>query len=254
LYVGALHRCQCRKRRLPETLLRRHVSLRGWRIRQEALVRTTCWTFVLSVTLAAAGQAAEPRPVSPDVHADGSATFRLRARLAQAVSVTGDWDTWKTKASLTKGEGGVWSATLGPWSPDVYQYVFEVDGLGLPDPENAWLTSSTVWGKHSFVEVKGDGKERWALRDELPHGTLTTHVYRSTVMGGRGRVVVYAPPAYAKGNERYPVLYLLHGFGGDESDWSAVGRAALIADGLIAQGKARPCLIVMPDAHAVPAG
>ena len=211
-----------------------------------------CGTLLLALAPVAGLSAAEARLVSPDVHADGSVTFRIKAPLAQAVAVTGDWDSWKEKKPLTKGDGGVWSVTLGPWSPDIFQYTFELDGLALPDPENPWLTSSTVWGKHSFVEVKGDGKEPWALRD-VPHGTLATHTYVSRVTGQTRRVVVYTPPSYAKGNDRYPVLFLLHGFGGDETDWTAVGRAQLIADALIADRKARPCLIVMPDTHAVPA-
>jgi Carbohydrate-binding module 48 (Isoamylase N-terminal domain) len=143
-----------------------------------------------------------PPVISPEVGAGRTLILRLYAPKAQSVTVAGDWDDRKQHRALTKGTDGVWSTSVGPLAP-------------------------ASWGQTSLVEVPGDHPDSWTERN-VPHGAITTRVYR---FRDRARgVVVYTPPGYERGRDRYPVLYLMHGFGGDENDWTAVGRAHLIAD------------------------
>jgi enterochelin esterase-like enzyme len=190
-----------------------------------------------------------PTPASPEIHPDRTLTFRLRAPKAETVTVQGNWDTGEPHA-LEKGAGGLWSATVGPFPPQIYTYSLEVDGLSLPDPGNVRVMSRPGWGKASLLEIPGDRPSPWSERPRVRHGGLATHayLYRDRVR----RCVVYTPPGYETNRGRFPVLYLLHGFGGNEKDWIEAGPAHVVADNLIADGKAVPAIIVMPDAHAVP--
>jgi enterochelin esterase family protein len=188
---------------------------------------------------------------STQVNPDRSVTFRLKAAHADKVSVVGDWD-WKTTTALTRGDDGVWSVTLGPLMPDVYQYAFKIDDLQIPDPENGEVNGSAVWGNFSRLEVRGETPDPWTERAGIEHGTLAALSYRGAA-GEIRRVVVYTPPGYETSHRRYPVLYLLHGRGGDETSWSQpTGRAPMIADNTWADGKGTPCIIVMPNGHVGP--
>jgi enterochelin esterase family protein len=197
--------------------------------------------------------AAQPAPplVSPQVGDDRRVTFRLRAPNATAVSVSGDWPGGPQP--LAKDEQGIWTATVGPLEPDLYGYSLLVDGFRTLDPANAWvkpMRSPTT----SVVEVPGS-PPRLSEWQDVPHGTVRLHEYRSRVLDRRRGLFVYTPPAYDRDPDaRYPVLYLFHGSGDNEATWTVLGRAHLILDNLIAQGKAQPMLIVMPDGHAVPPG
>src|SRR4051812_7383283 len=186
-------------------------------------------------------------PSSPEVTADRRVTFRLQAPNAKSVQVQGDF-TAKTH-DMTKDDKGVWSYTSEPLKPGSYQYWYVMDGLTMPDPVNTYVRPASGVYK-SQVDVPGEGAEWMAFRD-VAHGTLHEHWYVNKDNGTARRVVVYTPPGYGAGTEKYPVLYLLHGANDFERGWTQTGRANWIMDNLLADGKARPALIVMPFGHEV---
>jgi enterochelin esterase-like enzyme len=192
---------------------------------------------------------AQPQPVqSPDVHADRSVTFRFRAPNAKEVSL--DLEGAKSTPMQNDGEG-VWSATTAPLEPDYYGYSFSVDGVSLHDPSNPAVTPNLLSVGNS-LHVPGPASLPWEVND-IPHGALHRHFYKSAVVGDNRDFYVYTPPGYdPTAKTLYPVLYLLHGFSDDASGWTAVGRANVILDNLIAQGKAKPMLVVMPLGYGAP--
>jgi enterochelin esterase-like enzyme len=207
-------------------------------------------TLILFAPRGTDARQAPPRVVSPEVGADRRVTFRLAAPKATEVTVSGDFEP--TPKAMTKGEGGVWSYTTPPLEPAVYSYSFSVDGVPTAEPFNTALKASAIWGLQSMVEVRGAAPAPYEVRD-VPHGAVTIIRYRSKVTGGPRGLYVYTPPGYdAEAKTKYPVLYLLHGYGDDESSWTAVGRANYIADNLLTEGGARPMLIVMPNGHSLP--
>jgi enterochelin esterase-like enzyme len=188
-----------------------------------------------------------PSPVSPEVHPDRRVTFRLHAPGATKVAILdGNLSEFLSgPKEMTKGPDGVWSITIGPMEPGIYDYGFSIgDSSRMPDPANRNLIRRT-WGPTSYVEVPGDGPQFHTIRD-VPHGAVTTHTYHSKTLNLVRQFRVYTPPGYQQGNATYPVLYLFHGGGGDETQWTTVGRADIILDNLIADGKAKPMVIVMP--------
>lgn len=196
-------------------------------------------------------QAAGPI-VSPEVQADRKVTFRVRAPKAAEVFLSGEWKGGG-KLAMTKDEQGVWSLTVGPLDADLYGYSFSIDGLTVPDPSNAVLKPMRS-PRTSVVDVPGDPPRLHDWQD-VPHGTVRLHDYMSKALGRRRPLRVYTPPGYDKdASATYPVLYLFHGSGDNEATWTAFGRAHLIADNLLAQGKAKAMIIVMTDGHAVVAG
>ena len=185
---------------------------------------------------------------SPVVHPDGRVTFKLHAPQAEKVTVNGLDGLPATE--LTRGEGGLWSVTVGPLPPEIYSYAFDVDGTTVLDPRNRhlkkWLRSQ------SMFNVPGNPPLLHDLQ-KVPHGTLHHHTYHSSAAGLARNVLVYTPPGYSAGSLwKYPVVYLMHGFGDDETAWTEVGRAHRIADNLLARGKIEPMIIVMPNGHPVP--
>ena len=146
---------------------------------------------------------------------------------------------------MEKDDQGVWSVRTAPLTPDYYGYSFALDGVGLIDPSN-WLIKPNLINPQSMVHVAGPASLPWEIND-VPHGEVHHHFYRSSVASDDRDYYVYTPPAYdPKGKETYPVLYLLHGFSDDASGWTAVGRANVLLDNLVAQGKAKPMIVVMP--------
>ena len=208
---------------------------------------------LLAVALLAPAPAAaqRQRPAatvrSPEVHADRTITFRVFAPSAHLVSVGGDMMQDQPRRPMTRDSAGVWSVTLGPFAPDLYDYTFRIDDVIVPDPANPSLTLGPR-AAQSLIEVPGDSAELWDARD-VPHGTVHINWYRSDAIGGLRAVYVYTPPGYEGGSERYPVLYLLHGAGFTQEGWTTTGRANFILDNLIAEGKARPMVVVMPYGH-----
>jgi len=199
------------------------------------------------------GQGIRRPLVSPEVQADGKVAFRLSAPKAEKVLLSsGEMQPiLKTGSTpLSKGDDGIWSVTVGPLPPGIYDYTFNIDGVTITDPSSPHVFGNRQ-GSRGFVEVPGmKGQPRQDEWRDVPHGAVTIHWYSSAATGARRRLHVYTPPGYGKDPERkYPVLYLLHGSGDNDSHWMHIGRANVIADNLIADGKAVPMLIVMPDGH-----
>ncbi|MEI6232136.1 MAG: alpha/beta hydrolase-fold protein [Planctomycetota bacterium] len=181
--------------------------------------------------------------ISPEIKGR-SVTFRLNAPKAQKVSLR--IEGMKDLTTMTKNDDGIWSITLDPLKPEIYEYQFNVDGFMSIDPSNGWIKDSLRPSACMF-EITGDEACSWNAQD-VPHGGVTMHTFRSKALNTWRTFRVYTPPDYLqKPNEAYPVLYLLHGSGDHDTGWTTVGRAHLIADNLIAQGKCKPMLIVMPN-------
>jgi len=213
--------------------------------------KSGCVVLLLSVLacLASHLEAAASRRrllVSPEVHSDGRVTFRLNAPNAKRVGVNVQFV--QGLRLMTRSKTGVWSVTLGPAEPEIYEYNFVVDGLQIVDPANSWLK---VWVRTAKNLVEVSGKEpMFFQQQEVPHGTVHLHKYRSKSLGVTRGLYVYTPPGYETSqNVRYPVLYLLHGMGDSEDAWTVVGRANVIVDNLLAKDKTRPLVIVMPYGH-----
>ncbi|MGB2714403.1 MAG: alpha/beta hydrolase-fold protein [Vicinamibacterales bacterium] len=189
-----------------------------------------------------------PAVVSPEVHADRKVTVRIYAPKATEVTVTGELLNGSQPVALTRGDDGVWSATVGPLPPDIYTYAFNVDGVPTPDPRNPWLKLVASTGLTAQVEVPGEGLQYYDSKP-VPHGLLQIVTYESKATGATRQAYVYTPPDYTTTTRRYPVLYLLHGGGDLDPGWSMTGRAHVIMDNLIAEKKAVPMIVVMPLAR-----
>ena len=185
---------------------------------------------------------------SPDVKDDHTVTFRLKAPEAKDVRLTGailtELDKGREGIPFAKGEDGIWYLTVGPLTPDIYMYHFNVDGMQICDPSNTYA-AFTAMPPYSQVVVHGDGPAYYDARN-VPHGNVTRHIYHSDVTGGEREMYVYTPPGYDP-SRKYPVLYLVGGSGELPSNWIYDGRANLILDNLLAEGKAKPMLIAIPN-------
>ena len=189
-----------------------------------------------------------PRVVSPEVNADKSVTFRVLSEKATEVSVNGSWMGFRETLPLTKGDQGVWSVTTKPLASSMYHYNFYIDGVAAIDPTNSQaLRDGTRYA--SLLMVPGEEADVFQL-NETPHGNVSQVWYNSPTLGADRRMYVYTPPGYNSGKDSYPVLYLLHGAGGDEDAWSSLGRANLILDNLIASGASKPRIVVMTNGNA----
>jgi enterochelin esterase-like enzyme len=180
--------------------------------------------------------------VSPEVHSDGRVTFRLQAPNAKEVVLRCEG----TKGGPMQTDGaGVWSMTTEPMPPDIYAYSFTIDGVKVIDPANPLLKYNLL-NTDSQVHVPGPATLAWEIND-VPHGVIHRHLYRSAILGDDERFLVYTPPGYdPAAKQTYLVLYLLHGYSDAEDAWTSVGRANIILDNLIARGRAKPMLVVMP--------
>src|SRR5580700_1938312 len=190
-----------------------------------------------------------PAPIiSPEVHADGSVTFRLRDPNAVEVKLGLEG---AEPVPMKKDDGDGWSVTTAPLAPDYYGYEFIADGERMLDPSNHLLVPNLLTPGNA-VHVPGPLSLPWEL-NEVPHGEVHHHFYKSAVAGDDRDYYVYTPPGYDPvAKKTYPVLYLLHGYSDDASGWTAVGHANVILDNLIAQGKAKPMLVVMPLGYGAP--
>ena len=201
-----------------------------------------------------------PQVASPDVHADNTVTFNLIAPEAQKVQITGDFlPTKKVEfggntydmpgvADLVKDEKGVWSLTTEALKPELYTYNMIVDGVKIIDPLNVYNIRD-INNLFSVLLIGGDARTDLYKVNKVAHGTVSKVWYESPTAGLTRRLTVYTPAGYETSGKEYPVLYLLHGIGGDENAWSELGRAAQILDNLIAQGKAEPMLVVMTNGN-----
>lgn len=184
---------------------------------------------------------------SPVVSADRMVTFRFFAPNANSVKLSTQFVSGQQ--TMTKDEGGVWSITLGPVDPDIYPYAFVVDGIQVADPKNSWVFPNEGF-QNSLVEIPGKDPAVYTIQN-VPHGTVSYTYYWSPELGARP-VVVYTPAGYNKSKKKLPVFFLLHGSSDTEETWTKVGRANIILDNLIAQGKAEPMVVVMPYVRAYP--
>lgn len=184
-----------------------------------------------------------------EVKPDHQVTFHLRAPEATSVTVTGDFTD--NPMPMSKNADGVWFATVGPLRPAIYSYNFTVNGARVLDPVSAAVGTADRTPGSSLFEVKGDKPAAWDPQN-VPHGTVHVNYYNSKKFNGALRMVyVYTPPGYEASTSRYPALYLMHGAGGSESAWFTVGRANIILDNLIAEGKAKSMIVVMPYGRPV---
>jgi enterochelin esterase family protein len=229
-------------------------------MRQFALFTGLISVAVLTGFPSAWAQNRGPRPpefISPEVSTEKKITFRIHAPKAQEVKLTssdipstgtGEFPGMGAGVAMRKGDNGVWEGTVGPVPPGAYRYNFNVDGLAVIDPRNP-LTSESNMNTWSLVYVPGldivDTKD-------VPHGSVAEVPYYSQTLKRFRRAHVYTPPGYEKGEGKYPVFYLLHGAFDCDASWSTVGRAGFILDNLIATGKAKPMIVVMPMGHTGP--
>jgi enterochelin esterase family protein len=186
--------------------------------------------------------------VSPEIHEDLQVSFRIFAPDAHDVSMRGGWmESWGASEALVKNDTGLWTLTLGPLEPEIYTYTFSVDGITLMDPANIRVMRD---GRRyaSMLLVPGEASLLYEVKD-VPHGTLQKIWYDSPTLELSRRMYVYTPPGYESGSDKYPVLYLLHGGGGDEDAWSTLGRTCQIMDNLIAEGRATPMIVVMTNGN-----
>ena len=190
---------------------------------------------------------------SPVIHADGRVTFQLFAPNAHEVVVQGDCivpeKDGQQRAKMVKDEKGLWSYTTPILGPELYSYCFQVDGVTMNDPANIYMNRDISTYSNIFIVSKSKDDCGHLYRvNEVPHGNISKVWYPSPSLKMNRRMTIYTPANYEKGGH-YPVLYLLHGAGGDENAWSELGRAAQIMDNLIAEGKAKPMIVVMPNGN-----
>ena len=214
-------------------------------------------TFVLALSFAAGLGAQEltnfafgnRKPIiSPEIQND-SVTFRLKADYATIVKLSGSWmpNPWGDTIEMTRGENNVWSVKIPLPAPEIYTYHFVVDGVAVNDPQNV-LVQRDGTRYLPMLTVPGERTENYG--EASRHGTVSHPWYDSRILGMSRRLTVYTPYGYeANPKKKYPVLYLLHGAGGDEEAWNSMGRAAQILDNLIEKGLAEPMIVVMPNGN-----
>lgn len=224
---------------------------------------TTLAVFLLLCTVTFAQQAiwGGQSPTSPEIHDDNTVTFRLRAPKAVKVQLVGDFlSTRKVSPNgkadidipiivdLKEGNDGVWEYTTDiPLKPELYSYSFLVDGLKMTDPSNVYLIRDVSSLTNVFI-IGGERADLYKV-NKVSHGTVSSRWYYSPSLKIDRRMTVYTPAGYENNGKKYPVLYLLHGMGGDEEAWISLGRTAQILDNLIAEGKAKPMIVVMPNGN-----
>ena len=185
--------------------------------------------------------------VSPEIAGD-STTFRLSADYATVVTLYGSWlPGYGDRIPMVKGEGGVWSVTIETPDPEIYTYNFFVDGVSVNDPQN-YMVQRDGTRYLNMLLVPGERSENYF--ESSQRGTVSYKWYDSELLGLNRRLTVYTPYGYETSKAKYPVLYLLHGGGGDEEAWTSMGRAAQILDNLIEKGLAEPMIVVMPNGNA----
>ena len=186
--------------------------------------------------------------VSPEIQND-SVTFRLKADYATIVKLSGSWmpNPWGGTIDMKRGENNVWEVTIPLPEPEIYTYNFVADGVSVNDPQNVMVQRD---GSRYLSMLLIDGERTENYKPAEQRGTVSHPWYDSKILGINRRLTVYTPYGYeANPKAKYPVLYLLHGAGGDEEAWSSMGRTAQILDNLIAKGLAKPMIVVMPNGN-----
>lgn len=207
--------------------------------------------FVLTFPFLAPATLVAQDVLSPEIHPDRSVTFRLVSPTAQKVEVRLEDASGEKPLPMTKGDNGLWSLTTPALPPDIYSYTFTIDGTVIIDP-NVHEFVPNHFGQGGVFTVPGSPAEAWE-ETEVPHGEVHHRFYTSRIVGDRRDFYVYTPPGFkAKGKTKYPVLYLLHGYSDFANAWTVMGHANFILDNLIAQGKAKPMIVVMPLGYGAP--
>ena len=215
-------------------------------LNQPVAILLVAFIPMVSVMAQARGGSPENQVISPEVSPDRQITFRIYAPKAETVRLTGSDIPENGKgAPLTKGTNGVWEVTVGPIGPGAYRYEFNLDGVPVIDHQNP-ATSDSL--NHVWSLVIVPGSEFMDTR-QVPHGAVAAVTYYSTSLKCFRRLHIYTPPGYETGKGKFPVFYLLHGSGDCDEAWTSVGRAGFILDNLIAAGKAKPMVVVMPAGH-----
>ncbi|MDR2809934.1 MAG: esterase [Tannerellaceae bacterium] len=199
--------------------------------------------------------------VSPQINDNNTVTFRLQAPQAVKVELTGDFlPTQKRQtpmgemdapgvAALTKNAQGVWEYTTpAPLASELYSYSFLLDGVSVTDPNNVYMVRDV--GSVTSIFIIGGGSGDLYKVNDVPHGAVVRRWYNSPTLNMDRRITIYTPPGYEQSKADYPVFYLLHGAGGDEEAWIALGRTSQILDNLIAQKKIKPMIVVMTNGNA----
>lgn len=215
-------------------------------------------TIIASLLLAASALSAQEltnfsfwgqKPiVSPEIQND-SVTFRLKADYATVVKLSGSWmpNPWGGTIDMTRGENNVWEVTIPLPEPEIYTYNFVADGVSVNDPQNVMVQRD---GSRYLSMLLVDGERTENYKPAEQRGTISHPWYDSKILGINRRLTVYTPYGYeANPKTKYPVLYLLHGAGGDEEAWTSMGRTAQILDNLIQKGLAKPMIVVMPNGN-----
>lgn len=206
-------------------------------------------SLAVEFAISAQRPAQPPPATSPELAADRQITFRVLAPKAANVKLAGsDLPGMGQGKDMAKGTNDVWTVTVGPVPPGSYRYNFNVDGVAVIDPRNP-KTSESNENTWSLVNVAGAD---WQDTQDVPHGAVAQVTYWSSMLRKFRRMHVYTPPGYEAGADKYPVFYLLHGAFDSDNSWSTVGRAGFILDNLIAAGKAKPMVVVMPAGHTGP--
>jgi enterochelin esterase-like enzyme len=190
----------------------------------------------------------QPQKPSYEVHPDGTVTLQLSAPDAASVKMSGDF--LQGQQPMEKGGDGTWTFTTAPLHPAVYSYNFVVDGVRVLDPVNPMIQLGER-SSDSMFEVPAASPAAYDMQP-VAHGAVRIEWYSSKTVDAPRSLYIYTPPGYETGKTKYPVLYLLHGSGDTENGWVTIGRANLILDNLIAAGKAKPMLVVMPYGRALP--
>ncbi len=216
-----------------------------------------CLGLALTTALSAAPQAEKPVPrfamsgpaalKSPEILADQRVIFRISAPEADEVVLNGDWPDGRN-VKMSRDSNGIWTVTVGPLEPELWSYTFSVDGVRILDPRNPDIKRDGV-RYDNMILIPGPESALYEAKN-VPHGSVSMVWYDSPILKKARRMYIYTPPGYESGGDRYPVFYLLHGGGGDEDAWFTLGRANLIMDNLIAQKKAKPMIVAMPNGNS----
>ena len=189
--------------------------------------------------------------ISPEIHENQTVIFKVNAPEAEEVKLSGDWmpvEGWVPgSVNMLKDDNGLWSHTTDVLAPELYGYAYLIDGVRTNDPNNVFV-SRDISTNTNILLVEGGQADLYKVND-VPHGSVTRCWYGSPGLDMIRRITIYTPPGYESGRSSYPVLYLLHGAGGDEEAWIELGRISQIMDNLIAQGKVEPMIVVMPNGN-----
>jgi enterochelin esterase-like enzyme len=189
-----------------------------------------------------------PAVKSAEILPDNTVIFRLLAKDASTVAVSGDWMSgFGASVPMVKNDTNLWTLTVGTLKPELYSYTFLIDGVRVLDPDNPQVKRDGTRNESMFL-IPGPESDLYFVKN-VPHGSLTKVWYESPSLKLNRRLYVYTPAGYENSQNKYPVFYLLHGGGGDEDAWTTLGRTCQIMDNLIAQGKAKPMIVVMPNGN-----